>query len=82
MSIVLRCSMEGGGMMTTVVVTRSERDRRSVKIKLSERVLDLCRQLVEMEARHAKSLTDLGWPHPAPGPRPKHRWRRRRDLRQ
>ena len=40
--------------------TRSERDRRSVKIKLSEPGLELCRKLAEMEARHAKALTDLG----------------------
>lgn len=39
--------------------TRSERDRRSVKIKLSQAGLDLCRKLAEMEARHAKALTDL-----------------------
>ncbi len=52
MSVILRCSMEGGGMMTTVVVTHSERDRRSVKIKLSERGLDLCRQLADMKACH------------------------------
>ena len=47
-------------MMTTVVVTHSERGRRSVKIKLSKRGLDLCRQLAEMEAYHAEALTDLG----------------------
>ncbi len=39
--------------------TRSERDRRSVKIKLSEAGLALCGKLAEMEARHAKALTDL-----------------------
>ncbi len=59
MSLVLRCSMEGGGMMTAVVVAHSKRGRRSVKIKLSERGLDLCRQLAEMEAYHTE-LTDLG----------------------
>ena len=40
--------------------TRSERDRRSVKIKLSENGLDLCRKLADMEARHAKELADIG----------------------
>ncbi len=40
--------------------TRSERDRRSVKIKLSERGLELCRQMADMEERHAKTLSDIG----------------------
>ncbi len=40
--------------------TRSERDRRSVKIKLSDRGLEICGKMAEMEARHAKTLTDIG----------------------
>lgn len=35
---------------------RSERDRRSVKIKLTEQGLRLCNALTEMEMRHADAL--------------------------
>lgn len=35
---------------------RSERDRRSVKIKLSEKGRGVCKTLAEMEARHAETL--------------------------
>lgn len=35
---------------------RSERDRRSVKIKLTEQGLQLCSALTEMEMRHAEAL--------------------------
>jgi len=35
---------------------RSERDRRSVKIKLTERGLQLCALLTEMEQRHSEAL--------------------------
>ncbi len=38
---------------------RSERDRRSVKLKLTQRGLDLCLQLSDLESRHAKSLLKL-----------------------
>lgn len=39
-----------------LVQHRSERDRRSVKIKLTEQGLQLCNALTEMETRHAESL--------------------------
>jgi DNA-binding MarR family transcriptional regulator len=35
---------------------RSERDRRSVKIKLTDRGMQLCTALTEMEIRHAEAL--------------------------
>jgi DNA-binding MarR family transcriptional regulator len=35
---------------------RSERDRRSVKIKLTGKGLQLCAALTEMEMRHAEAL--------------------------
>ncbi|MBO6784999.1 MAG: winged helix DNA-binding protein [Alphaproteobacteria bacterium] len=35
---------------------RSERDRRSVRIRASKKGLELCKSLDEMEARHAESL--------------------------
>ena len=38
---------------------RSERDRRSVKLKLTQRGLDLCAQLSDLESRHAESLLKL-----------------------
>ncbi len=43
--------------------TRSERDRRSVKIKLSEKGLGLCKSLAEMEARHTQALLDISGPN-------------------
>lgn len=39
-----------------LVQQRSERDRRSVKIKLTEQGLQLCNALTEMEMRHADAL--------------------------
>lgn len=38
---------------------RSERDRRSVKLKLTQRGLDLCARLSDLESRHAESLLKL-----------------------
>ncbi|MEE8276510.1 MAG: MarR family transcriptional regulator [Alphaproteobacteria bacterium] len=38
---------------------RSERDRRSVKLKLTQKGLDLCSRLSEMESRHGESLLKL-----------------------
>ena len=38
---------------------RSERDRRSVKLKLTQKGLDLCSRLSEMETRHGESLLKL-----------------------
>ncbi len=35
---------------------RSERDRRSVRIRASQKGLDLCKSLEEMEERHAEAL--------------------------
>ncbi len=43
-----------------VVQSRSERDRRSVKIKLTERGLEVCKLLGEMEQRHADAMGDTG----------------------
>ncbi len=43
-----------------VVQSRSERDRRSVKIKLTERGLEVCKLLGEMEQRHAGAMSDTG----------------------
>jgi DNA-binding MarR family transcriptional regulator len=39
-----------------LVQHRSERDRRSVKIKLTEQGLQLCNALTDMEMRHAAAL--------------------------
>ncbi len=39
-----------------LVQQRSERDRRSVKIKLTEQGLGLCSSLTEMENRHSEAL--------------------------
>ncbi len=43
-----------------VLQSRSERDRRSVKIKLTERGLEVCSLLGEMEQRHASAMGDTG----------------------
>lgn len=41
---------------------RSERDRRSVKIKLTNQGLELCNSLTEMESRHAEALNSESIP--------------------
>ncbi|MHA1566959.1 MAG: MarR family winged helix-turn-helix transcriptional regulator [Alphaproteobacteria bacterium] len=43
-----------------VLQSRSERDRRSVKIKLTESGLEVCKLLGEMEQRHADAMGDTG----------------------
>lgn len=40
--------------------SRSERDRRSVKIRLTERGLEVCGVLNDMEARHMKAMAHVG----------------------
>ncbi|MFQ5970777.1 MAG: MarR family winged helix-turn-helix transcriptional regulator [Alphaproteobacteria bacterium] len=42
---------------------RSERDRRSVKIKLSDKGKKVCQTLAEMEARHAETLIETEGPN-------------------
>ena len=40
--------------------SRSERDRRSVKIRLTDKGLDVCRVLNEMEAKHLRAMAHVG----------------------